>query len=75
MDKDLDQESKNVELCLQDCEKVVKEEKNLHKPEAHDFEAFDSGSELGMVFGCNVPVVCAFSCACNFNLIFVHIWA
>ena len=50
------------------------------QPEAYDLEAFNSGSELGFfvqleifLFGCYV--VRAFSRACCFDLVFVHIWA
>ena len=48
-------------------------------PEAHDLEAINSGSDVGFfefkisLFGCNVAS--AFSRACSFDLIFVHIWA
>ena len=48
-------------------------------PEDNDLEAFNSSSELfcfslkTSLFGCEV--VHAFSRACSFDLIFVHIWA
>ena len=68
--------SKEVQIFLPD---QTKKDRSI-RPKANDLEAFDSGSELFFflsltfsLFGCNVAR--AFSRACNFDLIFVHIWA
>ena len=42
------------------------------KAEAHDLEAFNSGSALGFFELCGCNIAHAFSCACSFNLIFGH---
>ena len=41
--------------------------------EAHDFEEFNSGSEIGFFEFKNFLIW--ISSACSFDLIFVHIWA